>query len=365
MWDVIVVGAGPAGTTTAKRCAEYGLNTLMLEKRRLPRDKVCGGMLMGPVARTLIKQEFGDIPKTVLSEPYHLNGYIFHVPGIGSQKLDNFTPLAWRKDLDYWMNQKAQAKGVEIWQGTRVIGLRQKGQGFSLEIERDKQKQELEARFVVGADGATSIVRKFLFPDLKVRYAQVYQEYYRGELDLDREYLHWFYPLEYSPASFTVHHKGDFIIVDVSSRPGQSKQFMDWTKNFLAQNHGFDISQKPVWRGGCLEPVMYREITSRTFLPAKGNALLVGDAAGFLMPVSGEGIGNGIKSGLLAASSIIKALELGESPEKIYLTEIEGIISIFKETYPWFKRISQETKGGGLSLPEVLRDAYRSTLRMF
>jgi len=365
MHDVIVVGAGPAGTAAAKRCAEYGLNTLMLEKRKLPRDKVCSGMVMGPVAHTLIKQEFGDIPKTILTEPSHLKGYIFHVPGIGSQKLDNLTPLTWRRDLDYWMNQKAQAKGVEIWQGARVIGLRQKGQGFSLEIEKDKEKQELEARFVVGADGATSIVRKFLFPELKVRYAQVYQECYLGELDLDKQYLHWFYPIERSPASFSVHHKGSFIIVDVSGRPGQLKQFMDWTKNFLAKNHRFDISQKPIWRGGCLEPAMYREITSYTFFPAKGNALLVGDATGFLMPVSGEGIGTGIKSGLLAASSITRAIESGGQPDKIYLTEIESIISIFKEIYPWFKKITEEARGGGHSLPEVLRDAFHSTLRMF
>jgi len=365
MRDVIVVGAGPAGSAAAKRCAEGGLNTLLLEKRKLPRDKVCGGMLMGPVAHTIIKQEFGDIPKNILSKPYYLSGYIFHVPGIGSQKLDNLTPLAWRRDLDYWMNQRAQAKGVEIWQGARVTGLRQKRQGFLVEIEKDKETLELATRFVVGADGATSTVRRFLFPDLKVRYAQVYQEYYRGELDLDRKYLHWFYPLEYSPASFTVHHKSNFIIADVSGRPGQLKQFMDWTKNFLAKNYHFDISQKPVWRGGCLEPVMYREVTSYTFLPAKGNALLVGDAAGFLMPISGEGIGNGIKSGVLAANSIIKALELGEPPDKIYLTEIENIISVFKEIYPWFKRVIEETKDGGYSLPEVLRDAYHSTLRIF
>jgi len=363
--DVIVVGAGPAGTAAAKRCAEYGLDTLMLEKSRLPRDKVCSGMVMGPVAHTLIKQEFGDLPETILSQPSHLKGYVFHVPGIGSQKLDNFTPLTWRRDLDYWMNQKAQAKGVEIWQASQVVGLKQKGQGFSAEIEKDKEKQEVEARFLVGADGATSIVRNFLFPDLKVRYGQVYQEHYRGELDLDKKYFHWFYPLEYAPASFTVHHKGNFIIVDVGGRPGQLKQFMDWTRNFLAKNHHFDISQKPVWRGGCLEPVMYREVTSYAFLPAAGNALLVGDAAGFLMPVSGEGIGAGIKSGLLAASSIIRAIESGEPPDKIYLTEIEGIISMFKEVYPWFKKITEGAKAGGHSLPEVLRDAYHSTLRMF
>lgn len=110
--DVIVIGAGPAGTATAKRCAENGLNALILEKCNLPRHKICGGMVMGPVARALIKQEFGDIPESILTRPPYLTGYEVHVPGMDSQELDNHTPLAWRKHLDYWMNEKAIAKGA-------------------------------------------------------------------------------------------------------------------------------------------------------------------------------------------------------------------------------------------------------------
>ncbi len=365
MWDVIVVGAGPAGSAAAKKCAEYGLDNLILEKRRLPRDKVCSGMVMGPAAHTLIKQEFGDIPEPILSQPNHLNGYMFHVPGIGSQKLDNFTSLGWRRDIDYWMNQKAQAKGVEIWQGARVTGLRQTGQCFLVEIEKDKERSEVEARFVVGADGATSVVRRFLFPDLKMSYVQVYQEYSQGELDLDKNYFHWFRSVGQYPLNFAVHHKDGFIVVDVAGRIGQIKELWKRTKEFLAQNYHFDINQKPAWREGCLEPVMYGELTSYAFLPAKGNALLVGDAGGLILPVSGEGIGTAIKSGLLAADSIIRAVESGEQPDKIYLTEIDGIISIFKELSSWSKRIAEEISSGGHSLPQVLRDAYYSTLRMF
>ncbi len=365
MRDVIVVGAGPAGSAAAKRCAEYGLNTLILEKKRLPRHKLCSGMVMGPAAHTLIKQEFGDIPENILTKPSHLSGYMFHVPGIGSQKLDNFTPLAWRRDLDYWMNQKAQAKGVEVWEGSRVTGLREKGQGFLVEIEKDKERSELETKFVVGADGATSVVRRFLFPDLKIRNYLVYQPYYRGELDLDKKYFHWFRSVGQYHPNFAVHHKDDFVVVTVGGGIGQIKELMEQTKDFLAKNYRFDISQKPVWREGCLNPVLYRELTSHTFSPAKGNALLVGDAGGLMLPVSGEGIGTAIKSGLLAANSIIRAIESGRQPDRIYLTEVESIISVSKEIYPWHKRIAEEIKGGGHSLPEVLRDAHHSTLRIF
>ena len=160
-------------------------------------------------------------------------------------------------------------------------------------------------------------------------------------------------------------YKDGLIIVDVGGRAGQMKQLMAWAKRFLTENHRFPFDQVPVWRGGCLQAVVYRELTSYTFKPAKGNALLVGDAAGFTLPVSGEGIGTGIKSALLAASSIQEAMVPGKSPDVVYLAQISGIVSVVGEIYPWFRRITDEARSGGYSLPKILRDAYHSTLRMF
>ncbi len=365
MRDVIVVGAGPAGSAVAKRCVEYGLNTLILEKRRLPREKVCGGMIMGPVAHTLVKQEFGDIPETVLSRPPSLSGYILHVPGVGSSRLDNFTSLAWRTNLDYWMNQKAQAKGAEIWDGARVTGLKQKGQGLAVEIEKKTKRQELDTRFVVGADGLDSVVRRLLFSELKLSYRQIYQVGYRGELDLDTDHYHWFFPVEPSSMFFTTHQKDGLVIINVNSELGQVKRYMDWARDYLAESYNFDINQKLVWQAGCIGAQLHKELITSRFLPAKGNVLLVGDAASFILPSNGEGIGTAIQSGLLAADSIKKAIESGRQADKIYLTEVGRIISVIRELYPWRDRISNEIKSGGNSLPEVLRGAFKESLRMF
>ena len=365
MRDVIVVGAGPAGSAAAKRCAEYGLDTILLEKRGLPRDKVCGGMVMGPLAHTLIKQEFGDIPGTFLSKPPSLSGYIIHVPGTGSRQIDNFTALAWRRDLDYWMNQQAQAKGAEIWPGARVTGLRQKEPGLIVELDRDNKREELEARFVIGADGTGSLVRRLLFPELKISYRQVYWVVYRGELELDKSYYHWFYPGEYSPSLISVHQKDGFTIVSVSSELGQAKRFMDWTKKFLAETYRLDTSQPPVRQDGCVGLKLYKELIAHTFLPARGNALLAGDAASFHLPVSGEGIGTAIQSGLLAADAILRAAESGAPADRLYLARLEPIISALGKLDPWLERITKETRSGGDSLLEVLREAYHSTLRIF
>ena len=80
------------------------------------------------------------------------------------------------------------------------------------------------------------------------------------------------------------------------------------------------------------------------------------------MPVSGEGIGLAVQSALAAAAAVTRSKETGDSPDGMYLTGIEPILSCFEKTYPWFKQIMEEAKGEGTSLPGILKQAYEGTL---
>ncbi len=368
MYDVVVVGAGPGGSVVAKRCAQHGLKTLLLEKRQLPRDKVCSGMVMSRLAQTLVESEFGQIPEEVLTTPPYLSGLVLHLVGMGSRRIEHKMPIAWRRDLDYWMNQKAQEAGVELWDNAGVTDMIEAGDGSVVTLKLGKKEQSIKTRYVIGADGTTSMVRKALFPDLRIQYVQIIQECYQGALDLEREYFHFFYFPEIAVApSFDAHHKGNLFIIDVTARKGELKKLnlVYKVKNVLSEDYGFDLKQQPLWIKGCIQPLMYKGLISGSFSPCKGNVLLVGEAGGLLMPLmAGDGIREALWSGLLAANSIIKAEETGEKAERFYSNEITNILSMLKTIYPWAKKIKEQANEGAEHLLEALEELWKKTLNI-
>ena len=359
MYDVIVVGGGPGGSVAAKRCAQSGLKTLLLERKKLPRDKVCSGMVMGPWANDIIQQEFGTIPLEVLVDPYQLSGHMMHVPGTQPQRILCKTPLAWRKDLDFWMIQMARKDGVEIWEGAKVIEVSQKAGACTVTMMPGKTPQELKSRFVIGADGGASAVRKSLFPLLKVQYAVPMRECYNGALDLEKDYFHWFFPKCRSRPRFGLNHKGDCFLIEGSG----IKELRNEINQILVK-YGFNTKNKAIWKDGCLIPRLHEALLSGSFSPAKGNILLIGDAAGLLFPITFEGIGTALKSGILAADSVARSVKEGSKVAGIYLQEIKSILKTIRSLHSWNKILEQEATKGVADLSKALKAAYGETLKV-
>ncbi len=327
-FDVIVVGGGPDGSAAAKRCAESGLSTLMVERKRLPRDKVCSGMVMGGWAHGIIRREFGEIPPSVLVDPPYLTGHRLYVAGAKPLELEWHTPLTWRKDLDYWLLQRARKSGATIQEGSQVVCVASEEGVCRVTARREDNTEQFRGRFVIAADGGASEVRRSIFPELKVRYSAPIRECYRGRLNLEREFIHWFFPKGRAQPRFNVNHKNEVFLI-----AGRAiRELRTAIKETLAP-YGFQPEHSPQWKDACPIALLHEQLLSGAFVPAQGNVLLVGDAAGVILPITYEGIGSALKSGMLAAESIVRSVKTGRPAASFYLQGLEGVLDAIRHLY--------------------------------
>jgi flavin-dependent dehydrogenase len=359
LFDVVVLGGGPAGASTAIHCAGAGLATLLLERRPLPRDKVCSGMIMGRWAHEVIESGFGSIPDEILADPKHLVGHQIHVPGAAPVTIPWRTPIAWRKDLDGWMLRRAVARGASVWDRARVLAMEEERSGHRLTVVRNAEEVALSARFLVGAEGAASPLRTALFPDLRVRYSKPLRECYAGALALDRELCHWFFPRGRPRPRLCVNHKDDAFILE-----GSGIRELRAEIGRTLSPHGFDPARAPRSRDGCAIAVLHAELVSGRFRPARGNALLVGDAAGLVLPITFEGIGTAVLSGRHACEAIVGASSGGATAEERYVGALQPIVRAIGHLAAVEGELSRRAEQGPAALADALADAYRETGRV-
>ncbi len=347
MYDVVVVGAGPGGAVAGKRCAERGLRTLVLEKRRLPREKVCSGLVLGRLAGNLIAQEFGPIPEEIVLR--HMDGIVLWMPGIGERRVAWPTPITWRKDLDYWMVQAAQATGAEVWDDALLRKITPSEAGSTLSLRRDGAEQDIEARCVIGADGAYSTVRRGMYPDEEFVTSAAYREWYPGSPHLDDGWVYVVFPMgEYRPNVWLCPKDDGFTFEGAGVKPvgGRVRALLrdaGWTET------------APQWRDGCVSrAILFEHLEAGRFTPARGNILLVGDAAGFQFPISGEGIGTSLESALLAADAVVAHSGTGAAAEA-YLAAIEPLLGTLRECYAEVAAVRAQT---GEALLDAIAAAF-------
>jgi len=297
-YDCVVLGAGPGGSTAARLLAQHGARVLLVDRARFPRDKPCGGgVLISAAAR--LPFDLAAVSQRVVS------GFrVTYKRGAGFSH-GYPEPLAYmtrRRDLDTFLADQAVAAGATFADGQLVTALEFNGAGL---VVRFRDGDLAAATTVVAADGANGVSRRALdMPPLSRAVA-----------------------LE-ANAPGAPRHAPDYVSLDLGSLPGGYGWLFPkdghtnvgvggWPsagpslKKHLAAyatSEGFDPAQLKDVQGYTLPLRRFHEPLVR------GPVAFVGDAAGLIDPLSGEGIGNAFYSAQLAADEIARYLA-GDVPD--------------------------------------------------
>jgi geranylgeranyl reductase family protein len=287
-FDVAVVGAGPAGATTAYRLSRAHARVLLIDKVRFPRDKPCGG---GLTTRAVRQLPFSVEP-VVEDRITRVRCRLKYGPTLERRSEEVLCLMTQRRRLDAYLVEQAAEAGATFRDGARV------------EIESDRRLRvggmPIEVDALVGADGANGISAKALglgghivngvALEGNLPYERLPKDRWRGMLVLELATLPggygWIFP------------KGDHVNVGVGGWGSEGPRLRDHLR-VLCEHYGFRPDELTNLRGHRLP--MRRSGTKL----ARGRALLVGDAAGVLDPVSGDGIYEALVSGELAARHIL------------------------------------------------------------
>lgn len=298
MYDVLVVGAGPAGCTAAKRFAQMGLRVLLAERHPLPRYKSCSGILIRKTL-ALTSRYFGaSVPDFVACAPAENKGMVFFDDKGTEYRFAQSGLNVWRSAFDGWLAELARSGGAHVWDGVSVLACREENGGVAVTL-RDSAIREEHFRFVLNCEGAAGSLRQKLLGERR-EFITTFQAFYEGTIGLDPHYFYAYLLPELSEYDAWFNVKDGMLVIGVSARdPGRIKLYHERFLQYLRERHGLQIERQirsekwlmPRVRPGC--PITF----------GKGHVLFAGEAADFLNPM-GEGISAGMESAFHAANAI-------------------------------------------------------------
>jgi geranylgeranyl reductase family protein len=337
--EVVIVGGGPAGAACAITCARQGFKTMLLEKGKPGRHKACGGVM--PTVCELILEDDLElvIPEHVKCSPPTLG--LYYVPPSGkksSSAMSNYKLINVKRDqFDHWLCQEAENSGAEVLYETEFLEFHP---GDSIEVlaKNKAGNIQINSRFLIGADGVFSKVRKQLYPSSERTVMTIKQEWWKARGDFD-DHFYTFLKEDVTPTYGYVIPKDGLLLIGTGTFKGHAisiGESMQRFKQWLTAEYGFEPESLESNEGGAIP---YNSLFS-----GKNNIVLVGDAAGFCNPFSGEGIRLGMESGIMAGESVQQAVERNTVLSPLYSQQVKGIGDFVSSTYQFAVSLTDEER---------------------
>ena len=321
--DVAVVGGGPAGASAAAHLSRAGLSVSLLDRKRFPRDKVCGD-LVGPVALAELaglgldlRPDWGTT-NVVRSAALAVNGQMLitsSLPEVGA--LPPFGRVVPRLQLDAWLVDAARDAGARLLEGQRATGMELVAGGVSLTAIEGGSTRRIRARVVIGADGSNSRTAEWLRgrPLDKQRRMIAMRAYYDGvEGPSDRADL--YFSERSFPGYFWIFPTGGGranvgIGTVLRTAPPSADHLRDLLLSIVRDDRAVARRLGSARLDG--KVVGWPLTTFDHRLPIVGDRMvLVGDAAGLINPLNGEGIQYALLSARWAAHVVAQAVRHGD-----------------------------------------------------
>lgn len=335
-YDIVVTGAGPAGCMFVN-CIKKDYSILLLDAQQLPPKKICGGLLTDESIEFLKRHNL-PIPSSVFSKPKKLKKIYVNLDK-GIEKDQGIIYNVDRNRFNNWMLQLINKK-VDVSEQIKLNTINTKDNGsigLQLYDIKNKQIKEISCRYLVGADGVFSKVRKHLNMPIVTKYIAV-QDYALSKPDVSN--LYFFYSKSFVDHFIWIMPKEKQTIYGlpfayVYGKPIDIKK-INKAKKMVEQYMNITLTNG--YRNGSLIsiPQSLNELSC-----GKANILLIGEAAGWISPRSGDGISFALRS----ADNCAKAFNTpSENVLDTYIKNSQALKEDFHEKLQSFLKIQNKIK---------------------